>query len=127
MSNIPSITMKKHDKTLQKLIELSYEYNNHIIHRPTNFPECFTFITVHELIDLLKILEEENLISVQYADYPDDFNIHYIEITPDGLFYTSKKKYRNKQKWSDRIWGFVTGSLFTVVITLIINALQSIQ
>ena len=119
--------MKKHDKTLHKLIELSNETTNHIIYRPVNFPEQFPFITVYELIDFLKVLQSEGLISVQYADYPDNFNIHYIEITPEGLFYTPKKIYQNKRKWQDRIWGFVTGAFFTSIVSIIINIILTKQ
>lgn len=110
-------------KVLNTLIDLSRKGRDNIIYRPINFPDNFDYLSPDELIEYLKVLESEELITVLYADYPENFNIHHIQITPKGLFYIPKLTYANQQKWVDRIISFIIGVFSGVTLTYFIPML----
>lgn len=122
------LSIRKQRKVLNALIDLSREYQDNTIYRPENFENNFTFVTPGELIEYLKILESENLIDVCYGDYPDNFNIYTLHITPAGLSYIPNVNYSNQKKWIDRIISFILGILsgcfITYIIPMIYFALQ---
>ena len=93
------LSIRRQHKILNTLIDLSREYQDNTIYRPENFENNFTFVTTGELIEYLKILESENLIDVCHGDYPDNFNIYTLHITPTGLSYIPNVNYSNQKKW----------------------------
>lgn len=109
------LSIKNQEKVLNILIELSRNGIDNTICRPVDFESNFTFISVNALIEILKILESKGLIKVIYADYPDNFNIYTLQITPSGLNYTPQKKQESSAKWIDRIIGWLSG-FFTVML-----------
>lgn len=119
------LSIRKQHRILNVLIDLSQEYHDNTIYRPENFEDNFTFVTVTELIGYLKILEDENLIDVCYGDYPDNFNIYTLQITPAGLSYIPKLTYSNQQKWLDRIISFALGVLSGWILTYLIPMLYT--
>ena len=108
------------EKVLKILIDLSRKGIDNIICKPVNFEDNFKFISVESLIEMLKILEAEGLIDVVYADYPKHFNIYTLQITPNGLFYLPQKQHETKQKWIDRIIGWISGQLFVLVLLMLL-------
>ena len=114
---LSELKIRNQEKVLKKLISLCDDSPTFIITRPVNFTDNFKFISVDALTQILSILENKKLISVLYADYPDNFNIAELYVTPDGYSYSPEKNYINQQKWKDRIIGFVFGTILGSAVT----------
>lgn len=114
------LSTRNKEEVLKILIDLSRKGIDNIICKPVNFEDNFKFISVESLIEMLKILEDEGLIDVVYADYPKHFNIYTLQITPKGLFYLPQKNHETKQKWFDRLLGWFSGHLFVFILLLLL-------
>ena len=64
----------------------------------------------------MDILHEKELISMLVADFPDSFDIAELSVTPKGYNFIPQVSYDTRQKWLERLWGFITGSVFTVIV-----------
>ena len=113
-------TIRTHSKVLEVLVNLSRKYNNNTICKPTNFEENFRFIPSELLVECLKILASSGLIDVEYADYPECFNIYTLQITPEGLNYHPLRRYNRQQKWIERIITFMLGVFSGYLLTYVI-------
>lgn len=111
------LSIKNQERVLKVLIRLCSESPTHWICKPVNFTDNFKFITVESLIVILQILSDKMLITVQYADYPDNFNIHTLHVTPKGYDYHPQKSLRTKEKWLERLYGFIFGTLLGAMLT----------
>ena len=120
---LDKLKLKNQRKTLKILSVLCDSTSNGILCKPEHFTENFSFLDSLTLTKMLKLLEEKNLIEVQYADYPDNFNIYTLKITPEGLDFEPQISYDNLQRWIDRIWGFLTGTLLTIIIEFLLGLL----
>ena len=71
------------------------------------------------------MLTSKEYISVVYGDLPDSFNIETITILPKGFDYAPQKALKSKERWLERLYGFlvgtVLGSVVTYLITFILN------
>lgn len=110
-------------KTLKILIDLCSKEENDVLITPAHFEDNFPFLNGLELSNMLDILESKELIVVHYADYPDNFDIAKLAITPAGYNYFPQASYDNMTKWKERLWGFISGSLFTSIIAALIHFL----
>ena len=108
-------------KTLKIIAELCRNSPTRTICRPVNFPDNFCFLDSRTLCDMLQILESKELITTVYADYPENFNIYILKITPKGLDFEPQISYDVEQKWKDRIWGFFTGTAITALIQFLLS------
>lgn len=55
--------------------------------------------------------------------FDDDIYLGTVSVTKEGLDYLEHLRNKTKLRWSDRIWGFVTGSLFTSLVSVILRIL----
>lgn len=115
------LNVKNQEKVLNILTKLCRESSTPWIYRPINFESNFSFISINALIDILDILSDKEYISVQYADLPNNFNINTLQVTPKGLDYQPQKMLISKERWLERLYGFLTGVFSTVAATLIIQ------
>lgn len=118
------LNFKNQQKTLKILSSLCDSSRTGIISLPVRFEENFDFLDAPSLAKMLQILEAKDLIQVHYADYPDNFNIYTLKVTPKGLDFEPQISYDKRQKWVDRIWGFVTGALFSAIIQFLVSVLS---
>lgn len=120
-----NLSIKKQEKTLYQLIELCHASPTGHLFRPLKFQEQFDFISDDELIDILEILQSKGYINVEYADLPDSFNINTLSVTPQGLNYKPQKMLTTKERWCERAYGFVAGSIFGSIAGHLISMLIS--
>lgn len=114
------LSIRNQEKTLNVLIELCEKSPTPWICRPVNFTDNFKFISVEALIKILNILSDKGLIEVVYADYPDNFNIYTLTVTPKGFNYHPQKALRTKEKWLERLYGFIIGTVLGSIVTYLI-------
>lgn len=113
-------SVKMQSKILKRLILLCDTSPNGVLFKPVRFVENFPFVSQNVLMNIIEILEEKNLVDISWADYPESLNIYRLAITPQGYDFHPQAEYINTQRWKDRIWGFVSGSLFSAAISIII-------
>lgn len=118
------LNFKNQQKTLKILSSLCDSSRTGIISLPVRFEENFDFLDAPSLAKMLQILETKDLIQVHYADYPDNFNIYALKVTPKGLDFEPQISYDKRKKWVDRICGFVTGALFSAIIQFLVSVLS---
>ncbi len=111
------LRIKNQEKVLKTLISMQNASETHYIYHPVGFEANFPFVSVKALIDILEILSDKNYIIAEYADLPDNFNIHMLQVTPAGLNYHPQKALETKQRWLERLYGFVVGVILGSVIT----------
>lgn len=112
-----SLSIRKQEKTLYKLISLCNVAPTDHLYRPVDFEKNFPFITASELVLILSILEDKEYIRVCYADLPNSFNIHTLSVTPKGLNYKPQKQLTTWERWRERIYGFIFGSVLTSAVS----------
>lgn len=120
------LSIRNQEKVLKTLIKLCYDYPTSLIYQPKNFTDNFNFISVESLIIILRLLEDKKLIYVCYANLPESFNIHTIEITPAGYDYHPQKQLRTAERWRERLYGFVFGTVLGAVVTYIIPLIANL-
>lgn len=103
------------EKVLKKLISMVKSSDLDHLYRPKDFEKEFPYLSESDLQIVLDILENKDLIHVSYADFPDSFNIYTLSITPVGYDYYPQKSLTTREKWKERIVGFVSGVLITVI------------
>ena len=121
--------MEKHSienqgKVLRVLIDLCKQQEERTIFMSDfadKIVDICKFVSSDDLCTIIEILRDEGLIIAPATPYRNELNVHSIAITPKGYNFHPQKEYINKLRWSDRIWGFLTGSLFTAVISFIIS------
>ena len=116
-------SIKKQEKTLYRLIELCHAAPAGRLYRPRGFAEQFDFISTAELTDILELLQSKGYIEVQYADLPDNFNINTLTVTPQGLDYKPQKMLTLKERWFERLYGFIAGAVLGSAATYFITKL----
>ena len=114
------LSIKNQDKVLKVLSRLCRESSTPWLYRPVGFEQHFSFISTDALIDILEILSDKEYISVQYADLPDSFNIDTLQVTPKGLNYRPQKLLEAKERWLERLYGFIVGTVLGAVVTYFI-------
>ena len=92
-----------------------------VITEPQNFESNFPFLDGRSLGLILDILHEQEFISLLEADLPDNFDIAHLSVTPKGYNFFPQVSYDNRRKWLERLWGFITGALFTAIIEFLIS------
>lgn len=117
------LNVKNQEKVLKILSKLCRESSMPWIYRPVDFEKKFPFVSVEALIDILDILADKGYISVQYADLPNSFNINTLQVTPKGLDYQPQKTLKVKERWLERLWGFLFGTMLGSVATYFITAI----
>lgn len=117
------ITVKKQEKVLKTLIQLCHESHTPWIYHPVGFEQHFPFVDSASLIDILNILSSKNLIDVRYTDSPESFNIHTLQVTPQGLDYHPQKALKTKERWMERLYGFLVGTILGAVTTYFVTRL----
>lgn len=117
------LSIKNQSKVLNTLIALCQKSPTRRLYRPKNFEENFSFISAGSLIDILSILSDKEYISVQYADLPDSFNINTLTVTPKGLNYHPQKALETKERWLERLYGFLFGTVLGAVFTYFVPKL----
>ena len=120
---VNNLSLKNQRKTLKIIDNLCDSTRTGVVCRPVNFTDYFSFLDSLSLVKMLKILESKNLIKVDYADFPDNFNIYTLQVTPDGLNFEPQISYDTRQKWTDRAWGFITGTLLAIVLQFLLGLL----
>lgn len=113
-------SIKNQEKVLKILIQLQKDSRTGWIYRPPNFERNFSFVCTKTLIDLLAMLEAKGYINVVYSDLPDSFNIETIYVTPKGLDYAPQKQLAAKERWLERLYGFIVGIVLASIINYIV-------
>lgn len=85
------------DKVLKKLIDIPKNAAGYI-YEPVGFKDMFPYINDEALKVILDSLESKNLISIDYIDKPECFNIQVLEITPDGFSYLMHQEHISKKE-----------------------------
>ena len=116
-----SLSLKNQKKVLNILIDMCDNTESGVIHTPVGFESRFPFLDAKNLDRILDILSNKEFISLLRADYPDNFDIASLSVTPEGLNFIPQTSYDNRQKWLERLWGFLTGSLFTAIISALLR------
>lgn len=119
------LSIKNQEKVLKILIDLSDKSPTPWIYRPQCFENNFKFISAESLITILDILADKEYISVQYANLPDSLNINTIQITPKGFNYHPQKALETKERWLERLFGFLCGTVLGSVVTYFIPIILS--
>lgn len=114
-------SIKNQNKVLKKITSMCYPCPHGILYEPQGFENNFPHIPKKELCVILDILASKDLIEICYGDYPDSFNIWSISVTTIGYNYIPQVSFDNRERWKERIWGFVTGSLFTALANIILQ------
>lgn len=112
------LSIKNQEKTLKILIKLCLETSAPWLYKPINFENNFDFISSKDLIKILDILVDKELISIQYADLPNHFNINTLKITAKGYDYFPMKLYNNFHFWIPVITSNVL-SIIAIIISVI--------
>ena len=120
-----SLSIRNQEKVLYKLITLCNSAPTKHLYRPVCFEENFRFISANELDQILSILEDKEYIRVSYADLPNSFNIHTLSVTPKGLNYNPQKQLTIRERWCERIYGFIFGSVLTAIVSYFIPIILS--
>ena len=113
-------SIKNQEKVLKKLIALRRSSPTQWLYRPNNFEKNFPFIDPKFLSDILAMLEAKEYIKVVYTDSPESFNIETLAVTPKGLDYIPQKSLKSKERWLERLYGFIAGVVLSSVVTYFI-------
>lgn len=116
-----ALNSKNQKKALGIIIELCSRNEHQVLYEPVGFADHFPFLDAPTLSTMLDILEDKELIHPLYGNYPDSFNIYRLAVTPKGYDYLPQASFDNKERWKERIWGFLSGSLFTSFIAFLIQ------
>lgn len=119
------LSIRKQEKVLLKLIELCEASPTPWIYHPQNFEKNFPFVEPEMLVTILAMLEAQGYIKVDYANYPDYFNIDTLEVTPAGYNYEPLKSLKTKELWKERIISFVAGFILGPLVTYFIQLILS--
>lgn len=117
------ISIRKQRKTLKQIIRLIDASPFDSLSRPLNFENNFPFLSARDLNRTLHVLADEKLISVKWADLPDSFNILWLSVTPKGFNYFSHYSLSVRQKWIERLYGFLSGVAITVLAQIVTDTL----
>ena len=117
------LTIYTQERVLHKLINMVKNCGLDHLYRPKGFEKNFPYLSEQDLQIILDILDNKNLIHVEYADYPDSFGIYTLSITPNGYDYYPQKSLSKREKWKERFIGFLSGVLITVIGGVILNIL----
>ena len=97
-------TLKDKDRVLNRLLALRNPETGYI-YKPIGLLRSFPPLTSEDCSDILDVLEDEGLITVQTADYPESDNIWTIELEPAAFSYFQYKDQENKEnRKQDRRW-----------------------
>lgn len=115
-------SIKKQSKLLRVLINLCDQREDRILFMSDDaekiVSEC-SFVSHNELCTIINILKSKQLIESIPSPYSEELYAYNIKITPKGYDFHPQEEYINIRRWKDRIWGFITGSLFTAAVGLI--------
>ena len=103
------LNFKNQQKTLKIHSSLCDSSRTGIISLPVRFEENFDFLDAPSLAKMLQILETKDLIQVHYADYPDNFNIYALKVTPKGLDLEPQISYDKRKKMGRPYMGICYG------------------
>lgn len=115
--------VKNQEKVLKILINMQQQSQTDWIYRPKNFESNFPFLDCQALISMLGILTAKEYINVVYADLPDSFNIETIVVLPKAYDYLPQKHLKAKERWLERLYGFIVGSVLGSVVTYFVTYL----
>lgn len=110
------LSIRTQEKVLLKLIKLCEASPTPWIYHPQNFEKNFPFVESEMLVTILAMLEAQGYIKVDYANYPDYFNIDTLEVTPAGYNYEPLKTLKTKELWKERAYGFIVGVVFAEIV-----------
>ena len=117
------LSIKNQSKVLEILINLCNRQNERTIfmsdYADKVVNEC-DFVSRDSLCLIIELLRDKQLIEALPSPYLESLNVYSIKITPKGYDFHPQAEYINKRRWSDRIWGFVTGALFSGIVSFII-------
>lgn len=114
------LSIRKQEKVLKILIDLYNSSSTQWIYHPVGFEKNFSFIDERSLINILDILNDKGYITVRYGDFPGCFNIDMITVTPSGLNYEPQKALVTRERWFERLYGFIVGTVLGSVVTYFI-------
>ena len=116
-----NINIRNQHKVLKKITSMCYSSPRGILYEPKGFKDNFPYLTNGELSLILDILSDKELIEITYDNCPDSFNIWSIVVTTMGYNYLPQVSFDNTERWKERIWGFLSGSVFTSVMAFLIQ------
>ena len=118
------LSVKNQSKALDVIISLCDQDSYGVITQPRNFEDHFPFLQQDQLRKILQILNDKELISLTPSQNKETFFIADLTVTAKGLNYKPQASYDNCQKWKELLWGFLTGSVFTAIISVLIQVLS---
>ena len=113
-----NLSIKNQHKVMKTISSMCYACPNCILYKPVGFDKYFPYLQKKDLFIILDILEGKGLIEVCYGDYPDSLNIWSIFVTDAGFSYLPQASFDNRERWKERIWGFLSGSFFTALVSV---------
>lgn len=116
-----NLTQKQQEKVLKQIIKMIQSKNSDCLVCPKSFEKHFSFLDPSELRLVLRILQDKGLVSAVYADFPDSFNIYTLSVTAKGFDFFSQKAISVKEKWKERVVGFVFGVATSVLGGIILE------
>ena len=92
-------------------------------------------ISNSDICSALDICEEDLRAAVAYLVKIDYAQYHFLNVRPqpisasfclkhEGLHYKEFRQLTNREKWNERIYGFITGVLTAILVALIKSKLQ---
>lgn len=118
-------SIKNQEKVLKILIRLCKKSPTPWLYCPKDFEDNFKFVSPDSLVNILAMLTAKEYIHVVYGDFPDSFNIETLQILPKGYDYAPQKALATKERWLERIYGFVVGTILGAIITYVIPLIIS--
>lgn len=77
------------------------------VYHPANFMHSFSGLSEQMVYACLLVLQDEKLIQVQFADFPESDNIHTIDLLPKGASYFATKELEKQKFYKSWRWNIM--------------------